>query len=85
MSSILLSNHRRLVRIFFKKPNIWTQLFFSKLNVGIPEIDLGSIDPMFIGKTVVEQGDASSPVNLKIQMKNTTVLGAKQFVVNKVV
>lgn len=56
-----------------------------KFNAGIPEIGLTSIDPLFIGKTSLEQGASSSPVNIKVRMKNANMVGIKQFVVTKVV
>lgn len=48
-------------------------------------MDLSSIDPLVIGKTSIEQGAASSPVNLKVRMKNANLVGTNQFVISKVV
>ncbi|XP_037041533.1 uncharacterized protein LOC119078163 [Bradysia coprophila] len=52
---------------------------------GVPEIGLGSIDPLYIGKTVMEQGAPTSPVNVRIRMKNATMSGIRNFDVNKVI
>lgn len=60
-------------------------LLINLTYIGIPEIDLSSIDPLFIGKTTVEQGASSSPVNIKVRMKNANMIGVNQFVVNRVV
>ncbi|KAJ6635873.1 Protein takeout [Pseudolycoriella hygida] len=52
---------------------------------GIPEIDLRSIDPLYIGKTSLEQGASTGPVNIKVRMKNANMLGVKHLVIDKIV
>lgn len=54
-------------------------------DLGIPSLNLRSIDPLFVKTMDIVQGNPSrGPVSLRIDMKNVTIVGYSDLKVRKV-
>lgn len=61
----------------------WSVL--TGIDLGIPSLDLRPIDPMFVEKMDIVQGNPTGPVSLRIDMQNVTTVGYSDLRLSKVV